>query len=101
MYGIVEIAGHQYRVEAGMTLDVQKLSEEVGSTIELENVLFVGGEKSIVGAPFVSNAKIVAEIVRHDRSKKIIILKRLPGKYQRKNGHRQNFTTISIKEIKA
>mgnify|MGYP000725326240 CR=1 FL=1 len=101
MYGVVEIAGHQYRVEAGQTIDVQKLDQEAGTTVELDKVLFVGGDKTMVGAPTVSGAKVVAEVVRHDRSRKIIVFKRKPGKYQRKNGHRQHFTTLKIKEIKA
>ena len=101
MYGVVEIAGHQYRVEAGMTLDVQKLSDEAGSTVEFDRVLFVGGDKNLVGKPVVDGAKVVAEVVKHDRSRKVIVFKRKPGKYRRKNGHRQEFTTLKIKEIKA
>ncbi len=101
MYGVVEIAGHQYRVEAGMTLDVQKLSDEAGSTVEFDKVLFVGGEKNLIGKPVVDGAKVVAEVVKHDRSRKVIVFKRKPGKYRRKNGHRQEFTTLKIKEIKA
>ncbi len=101
MYGIVEISGHQYRVEAGMTIDVEKLQQEAGTTIELDKVLFVGGEKFTVGTPLVSGAKVVAEVVRHDKSRKIIVFKRKPGRYKRKNGHRQEFTTLKIKEIKA
>jgi len=101
MYGVVEISGHQYRVEAGMTIDVQKLNEEAGSTIELDKVLFIGGSETKVGVPTVSGAKVVAEVVRHDRSRKVIVFKRKPGKYRKKNGHRQQFTTLKIKEIKA
>ncbi|EQC44682.1 50S ribosomal protein L21 [Bacteriovorax sp. Seq25_V] len=101
MYGIVEISGHQYRVEAGMTIDVEKLHQEAGTTIELDKVLFVGGEKATVGTPVVAGAKVVAEVVRHDKSRKIIVFKRKPGRYKRKNGHRQEFTTLKIKEIKA
>ncbi|MAE59436.1 MAG: 50S ribosomal protein L21 [Halobacteriovorax sp.] len=101
MYGVVEIAGHQYRVEAGMTLDVQKLSDEAGSTVEFDKVLLVGGEKTLVGKPVVDGAKVVAEVVKHDRARKVLVFKRKPGKYRRKNGHRQEFTTLKIKEIKA
>ncbi|AYF45622.1 MULTISPECIES: 50S ribosomal protein L21 [Halobacteriovorax] len=101
MYGVVEIQGHQYRVEAGMTIDVQKLDQEAGSTVEFDKVLFVGGESAKVGAPTVDGAKVVAEVVRHDRSRKVIVFKRKPGKYQKKNGHRQHFTTLKIKEVKA
>lgn len=99
MYGVVEIGGHQYRVQAGDVLDVQKLSDEAGSTVELEKVLFVGGEKTLVGAPTVSGAKVTAKVIRHDRSRKIIIFKRKPGAYKRKNGHRQHYTSLLITEV--
>ena len=99
MYGVVEIGGHQYRVKAGDLLDVQKLNEEAGSTIELDQVLFVGGEKVIVGAPLVNGAKVTAKVIRHDRDRKIIIFKRKPGAYKRKNGHRQHYTSLLITEL--
>ena len=99
MYSIVEIKGHQYRVQAGDTIDVQKMDEEVGKTIELKDVLFVGGKKVAVGAPLVEGAKVMAEITLQGRSRKEIVLKRKPGKYVKKNGHRQLFTGLLIKEI--
>jgi len=100
MYGVVEISGHQYRVKAGDVLDVQKLTDqEAGATVELDQVLFVGGETAIVGKPTVSGAKVVAKVIKHDRSRKIIIFKRKPGAYKRKNGHRQHYTSLLITEI--
>lgn len=101
MYGVVEIKGHQYRVQAGDLIDVQKMDAEVGSTVELDNVLFVGGDSPKVGTPVVEGAKVVAEVVRQARSRKVIVLKRKPGKYITKNGHRQHYTALKIKEIKA
>ncbi len=99
MYGVVEISGHQYRVEAGDVLDVQKLADEAGTTVELDQVLFVGGENTLVGKPTVAGAKVVAKVIKHDRSKKILIFKRKPGAYKRKNGHRQQYTSLLITEI--
>ena len=58
MYGVVEISGHQYKVQAGDLIDVEKLSNEAGSTVELDKVLFIGGENPIVGLPTVEGAKI-------------------------------------------
>ena len=101
MYGIVEVKGHQYRVQEGDVLDVQKLEGEVGSTVELDKVLFIGGDSVKVGQPTVSGAKVEAEIVRQARSRKVIVLKRKPGKYVKKNGHRQHYTALKITEIKA
>lgn len=99
MYGVVEIGGHQYRVQAGDVLDVQKLNEEAGSTIELDKVLFVGGDKALVGTPTLSGAKVTAKVIRHDRDRKIIVFKRKPGAYKRKNGHRQHYTSLLITEL--
>jgi len=99
MYGVVEISGHQYRVQAGDVLDVQKITDEEGKTIELDQVLFVGGDAAVIGTPVISGAKVVAKVLRHDRSRKIIIFKRKPGAYRRKNGHRQHYTSLLITEI--
>ena len=100
MYGIVEIAGHQYRVKEGDIIDVQKLDAEVGSKVEFDRVLFVGGDAPKVGTPVVSGAKVTAEVVKQCRSRKVIVFHRKPGKYQKKNGHRQYLTELKIDSIK-
>lgn len=99
MYGVVEIAGHQYKVQAGDLIDVEKLTKEAGSMIELDQVLFIGGAKPLVGAPVIGGAKVTAKVLMHDRSRKLIVFKRKPGGYKRRNGHRQNFTALLITEI--
>lgn len=100
MYGVVEIGGHQYKVQAGDVLDVEKLSaQEEGATIELDKVLFVGGDKPVVGQPTVEGAKVTAKVVRHDRDRKKIVFVRKPGLYQKKRGHRQNYSFLVITEI--
>jgi large subunit ribosomal protein L21 len=101
MYGIVEIKGHQYRVQEGDVVDVQKMDGEIGTKVELDQVLFVGGDAPKVGTPVVSGAKISAEIIRQARSRKIIVSVRKPGKYIKKNGHRQHYTALKINSIKA
>jgi large subunit ribosomal protein L21 len=101
MYTVVEIKGHQYRVSEGDIVDVQKMDAEVGTKIELDKVLFVGGDKPQVGTPLLPNVKVTAEVIRQARSRKIIILKRKPGKYIKKNGHRQSYTGLKITSIKA
>ncbi len=100
MYGVVEIAGHQYKVQAGDLIDVEKLTKDLGSMISLDQVLFIGRENgSLIGAPLVKGATISAKVIMHDRSRKLIIFKRKPGGYKRRNGHRQNFTALLITEI--
>jgi large subunit ribosomal protein L21 len=101
MYGIVEIKGHQYRVQEGDVVDVQKLEGEIGAKIELSNVLFIGGDSPKVGAPMVAGAMVSAEIVRQARSRKIIVAVHKPGKYRKKNGHRQHYTALKITGLKA
>ena len=99
MYGVVEIAGHQYRVKAGDLIDVQKLTAEVGSDVTLDKVLFVGGDKAAVGTPTVSGATVTARVVRTDRSRKMLIFKRKPGLYKKRKGHRQHYTSLFITEL--
>ena len=99
MYGVVEIAGHQYKVKAGDLIDVQKLSDEVGTDITLDKVLFVGGENVSVGTPIVEGASMKARVVKTDRARKIIVFKRKPGLYKKKNGHRQHYTSLLITEM--
>ena len=99
MFAIVKAGGKQYRVEPGLRLRVEKLDLEPGSQVELP-VLLLGGEKTVVGAPVVEGAKVVAEVLGHGRGKKITISKfKAKVQYRRKRGHRQPYTEILIKEI--
>lgn len=99
MYTVVEIKGHQYKLKAGDLIDVERIEAEVGATLNFDQVLLVGGAKTIVGAPVVGGAKVTAKVVKQGRTRKILVLKRKPGAYRRKNGHRQCFTGLLITEI--
>ncbi len=99
MYTVVEIKGHQYKLAAGDLIDVEKIEGEVGTTVSFDQVLLVGGTKTIVGAPVVGGAKVTAKVVRQGRTRKILVLKRKPGGSRRKNGHRQCYTGLLITEI--
>ena len=103
MNAVIKTGGKQYPVSEGQTLDVEKLAGEVGDSFEIPEVLAVGeGDKIKVGTPTVANATVVAEIVAHGRAKKVIVFKKKRRKgYKKKQGHRQSFTSIRIKEIKA
>lgn len=96
MYYVVEVKGHQYKVKGGDIIDVEKMDVKEGETINLDKVLFVGGDKPQVGAPTVAGVTVKAKVLRHGRSRKIFVLKRKPGKYVKKNGHRQNYTCLQI-----
>jgi large subunit ribosomal protein L21 len=99
MYTVVEIKGHQYKLAAGDLIDVERIEAEVGSTVTFDKVLLVSGAKTLVGAPTVGGATVTAKVVKQGRTRKIIVLKRKPGAYRRKNGHRQCFTGLLVTEI--
>ena len=103
MYAVVKTGGKQYKVSPGDTLRVEKLDAKKGDTIELGEVLMVAdGETVNVGKPTVASAKVVAEVMGDGRGEKIIIFKHRRRKgFRKTNGHRQDFTAIKVKEIKA
>lgn len=102
MNAVIKTGGKQYRVAEGDTLRVEKLTGEAGATVEIGEVLAVGEGDSIkIGTPIVEGATVTAEIVEHGRGKKVIVFKKKRRKgYKKKQGHRQDFTAIKIKEIK-
>src|SRR5690606_25993791 len=98
MYVIIENNGHQYHVQAGDIIDVQNLEAEVGKTVDFDKVLFVGGDKTLVGLPTVAGAKVSAKVIKQDKSRKVIVFTRKPGRTRKKNGHRQPYTALLITE---
>ena len=104
MYAIVEILGQQFKVEQGKKLFVHRMNEaERGSTVEFEKVLLVDNDGAVtVGSPVVEGAKVICEVISHVRGEKVIVFhkKRRKG-YRKRNGHRQDFTELKVKEIVA
>jgi large subunit ribosomal protein L21 len=102
MYAVIKTGGKQYRVSEGSRLRVEKLAGNVGDKLELSDVLMLGGDKVVVGAPLVKGAKVMAEIVAQGRDKKIIVFKiRRRKRYRRHNGHRQPFTELKVTGVSA
>lgn len=103
MYAIVEIAGQQFKAEKDQTLFVNRLNEERGAKVEFEKVLLVDADGKVkVGTPVVEGAKVIAEVVSHVKGDKVIVFKKRRRKgYHVKNGHRQCFTEIVIKDVVA
>lgn len=101
MYAIVETGGKQYRVETGTTIQVERLTGDVGAQIELSKVHLVHGDAGIlVGQPLINGAKVTAEIVRQGRTRSITVFKKKRRKnYRRTRGHRQGFTRLLIRDI--
>ena len=103
MYAVVETGGKQYRVTVGDKIRIEKIDKPTGETVELDKVLLVSGDTGVkVGQPYVSNAKVVGEIIDQDRAKKILGFKyKRRKKYRKTWGHRQYYTEVEVKEIKA
>ena len=100
MYALMEFKGKQYRAEKGAVLQVDKIDAEPGSDVDIDSVLLVSGDSVTVGAPYIKGAKVQAVVEAHKRAKKMIVFKYKPKKdYQRKKGHRQQYSVIKIKDI--
>ena len=102
MYAVVETSGHQFKVEQGSTVRVDRLKAEVGAEITFDRVLLIGGDEVAVGKPTVADAKVVGTVVQHGRGPKIVALdfKRRKG-YHRRTGFRAQFTDVRIERIEA
>ena len=97
MYAIANISGKQFKVEAGSTIVVDRLNAQVGEEVTFDQVLLADKK---VGTPLVKGAKVVATVEKQGRSPKIIVFKMKPKKnYRKKQGHRQAYTKVLIKEI--
>ncbi len=102
MYAVVKTGGKQYRVAKDDTLVVEKLTGEVGEVVQLGDVLMLAeeGKAPTVGAPTVDKAAVFAEVVEQGKGDKVIIFKKQRRQnHRRKNGHRQELTTVKVVEI--
>jgi large subunit ribosomal protein L21 len=97
MYAVIKTGGKQYRVAADEVVTIENVAGDAGASIEFTEVLMVGTK---IGTPVVSGAKVVAEVVEQGRGAKVIAFKKRRRKNsRRKRGHRQELTTVRIKEI--
>ncbi len=103
MYAIVEIAGHQFKIEKDQKLFVNRMENEEGSELEFDQVLLLADEDNFkVGTPVVEGAVVKAKVLEHVKADKIKVFKKKRRKgYQKMNGHRQPMTQIQIEEISA
>jgi large subunit ribosomal protein L21 len=102
MYAVIKTGGKQYKVSEGDLLKVEKLEGAVGDTVQLAEVLMVGGETVKIGTPLVPEASVVGTIIEQGKDKKILVFKSKRRKNSRKlRGHRQPRTILKIDKINA
>lgn len=96
---VLTTGGKQYNVKVGSVIYTEKLDALVGSEITFDTVNMANGK---IGTPYVKGAKVVATVVKHGKNKKVVIFKYNPKKkYRKTQGHRQPYTKLEIKDIKA
>ncbi|MBO0751524.1 MAG: 50S ribosomal protein L21 [Bradyrhizobiaceae bacterium] len=100
MFAVIRTGGKQYRVVAEDVLRVDRLEGDRGTVVEFGEVLVVGGDTPVVGAPTVAGATVAGEVLDHVRGPKVIAFKKRRRKNsRRKRGHRQEYSLVRITEI--
>lgn len=101
MYAIIETGGKQYKVEEGMSLDVELLHAAEGEVVDIKKVLMVSRDGAVtVGKPYVDGAKVSLKVVGDVKAPKITVYKYKAKKnYRRKKGHRQPYTRVTVEAI--
>ncbi len=103
MFAIIETGGKQYKVAKGETIEIERLEEKDGSTVNFDKVLLISDGTDVkIGKPNLDGACVTGKIVTHIRGEKIIVFKmKAKKRYKKTQGHRQNLTNVEIVEIKA
>jgi large subunit ribosomal protein L21 len=100
MFAVIKTGGRQYRVVPDDVLEIGKIAGDVGTIVQLGEVLLVGGETPLLGAPTVAGASVAAEVLDHKRGPKVISFKKRRRKNsRRKRGYRDEITVLRITEI--
>src|SRR5437762_11667970 len=100
MFAVIKTGGRQYRVVPNDVLEIGKIAGDVGTIVQLGEVLVVGGEQPVLGAPTVAGATVAAEVLQHKRGPKVISFKKRRRKNsRRKRGYRDEITVLRITEI--
>lgn len=103
MFAVMKTGGKQYKVQSGDTLRVEKLAADAGETVQFNDILMLGGDTTVVGAPFVAGAAVQAEVIDQVKGDKLIhfVKRRRKHSSQRTKGHRQQLTLVRVTEILA
>ena len=103
MFAVLKTGGKQYKVQSGDMLRVEKLAADAGETVQFNDILMIGGESPVVGAPMVADAAVQADVIDQIKGDKTInfVKRRRKHSSQRTKGHRQQLTLLRITEILA
>ena len=100
MFAVIRTGGKQYSVTAEDVIKIERIDGEPGSVVEFAEVLVVGGDTPVVGAPTVAGATVAGELIEQSRGSKVIAFKKRRRKNsRRRRGHRQEYTVVRITEI--
>jgi len=100
MFAVIKTGGRQYRVVPDDVLEIGKIAGDVGTIVQLGEVLLVGGDQPVLGAPTVAGASVAAEVLQHKRGPKVISFKKRRRKNsRRKRGYRDEITVLRVTEI--
>ena len=102
MYAIIVTGGKQYKVEEGKSIFVEKLDVNAGDKVTFDKVIFVGGDDTKIGTPYVDGASVEGTVDKQGKEKKVVTFKYKPKKHTHtKQGHRQPYTKVTINTINA
>ena len=103
MFAVIKTGGKQYKVHSGDTLRIEKLIADAGETVQFNEVLMLGGDTPVIGAPMIDGAAVQAEVVDQIKGEKVIhfVKRRRKHSSKRTKGHRQKLTLVKITEILA
>lgn len=102
MYAIIETCGKQFRVQEGNKIVIDRLATEIGNEVTFDHVVMLGGDNAKFGAPYIDGAKVTAKVIEHGRGEKVIVFKKHRRKsYRKTQGHRQDYTALTITGINA
>lgn len=101
MFAVMKTGGKQYKVQSGDTLRVEKLAADAGETVQFNDILMLGGDTNVVGAPTVAGAAVQAEVIDQVKGEKLIhfVKRRRKHGSQRTKGHRQQLTLVRVTDI--
>ena len=100
MFAVIKTGGRQFRVAPDDVLEIGKIAGDVGTSVQLSDVLMVGGDTPLLGAPMVAGATVAAEVLQHKRGPKVISFKKRRRKNsRRKRGYRDELTLLRVTEI--